>query len=471
MFYDGAYGSGAYWLNGSGAPLANPSQEIVGIDRFTKESHELRIASPSSDRFRFIAGLFEQRQTHWIIQDYEIQGLAPQLTVPGWPNAMWLTDQMRVDRDLAAFTEMSYDLTDHITLTGGVRLYSYDNTLEGFYGFSSAAEDELAPIYGITPPYSATNPAPPGQYNCTTQSAYRGAPCIDLDKKSTGSGETHKINATYKFDPTKLVYFTYSTGYRPGGANRNGSLPPYGADYLTNYEVGWKTSWFNHRFTFNGAVFYEDWSNMQFSFLGAYSLTVIANAGEATVKGVETDFSYHVTDHFTVGGAATYQDARLATDYCEYSTPTPCPGTAADPNPVKAPAGTQLPVTPPFKGDLTGRYTFDMADWNGHLQGALVYTDARTSSLLPSVVYGVPGSTAGLGNMPAYMTLDLALGIERNGLGLELFVKNATDALGQVSRSTPCNTCVAVGPGLPPPAVYAFPIMPRLIGVKLSKKF
>jgi iron complex outermembrane receptor protein len=465
VFYDGVYGSGANWLNNAGAPLANPSQEIVGIDHFTKESHELRIASPSTDRFRFIAGLFAQRQTHWIIQDYEIQGLSSQLSVPGWPNAWWLTDQMRIDRDYAAFTEMSYDLTDHLTVTGGVRLYSYDNFLGGFYGFGAAADSELNAELGLAPPYSASNPSSPGMLNCFGNGMPRGAPCVDLKNTSKGQGETHKLNVTYKFDPNRLVYATYSTGYRPGGANRNGALPPYGADYLTNYEIGWKTSWFDHRFTFNGAVFYEDWSNMQFSFLGQYSLTVIANAGEATVKGVETDFNWRVTDHFNIGGAASYQDARLAKDYCKDQGVSPCPA-AAD-----APVGTQLPVTPPFKGDLTGRYTFGLADWAGHLQGALNYTDARTSSLLPSVVYGVPGQTAGLGVMPSYITLDFGLGIERNGLGLELFVKNATNALGQVSRSTPCNTCVAEAPGLPPPSVYVFPITPRLIGVKLSQKF
>jgi outer membrane receptor protein involved in Fe transport len=210
---------------------------------------------------------------------------------------------------------------------------------------------------------------------------------------------------------------------------------------------------------------------MQFSYLGNYSLTVIANAGEATVKGVETDFNVRVTPQLTIGGAATYQNAVLAQNYCAQAAPVPCPGTASQPNTLKAPAGTQLPVTPPFKGDLTARYTFPVANWDGHLQGALVYTDARTSSLLPSVIYGSPGSSARLGNMPAYTTLDFALGVERNGLGLELFVKNATDSLGQLSRATPCNTCVAEGPGLPPPAVYVYPITPRLIGIKLSKKF
>ncbi len=38
------------------------------------------------------------------------------------------------------------------------------------------------------------------------------------------------------------MYATYSKGFRPGGINRVGDLPPYGADFLKNYEIGWKTS-------------------------------------------------------------------------------------------------------------------------------------------------------------------------------------------------------------------------------------
>ena len=43
---------------------------------------------------------------------------------------------MRTDRDYAAFGEVSFDVTDKLTLTGGGRLYKYDNSLIGFFGYT-----------------------------------------------------------------------------------------------------------------------------------------------------------------------------------------------------------------------------------------------------------------------------------------------------------------------------------------------
>ena len=85
-----------------------------------------------------------------------------------------------------------------------------------------------------------------------------------------------------------MIYATWSKGFRPGGVNRNGggTLPPYKPDYLTNYEFGWKTTWFDHRLRFNGAVFDEKWKNFQFSYLGPNALTIIANAGPSRNQGV-----------------------------------------------------------------------------------------------------------------------------------------------------------------------------------------
>ena len=39
-----------------------------------------------------------------------------------------------------------------------------------------------------------------------------------------------------------MFYATWSEGFRPGGMNRRGTFPPYKADFLTNYEIGWKTT-------------------------------------------------------------------------------------------------------------------------------------------------------------------------------------------------------------------------------------
>jgi len=127
---------------------------------------------------------------------------------------------------------------------------------------------------------------------------------VDLNGRTTSSGNTPKLNLTYKFDKDRMVYATWSKGFRPGGVNRNGggTLPPYQPDYLTNYEIGWKTTWLDNRLRFNGAVFREEWNNFQFAFLGANALTIIANAGVARVTGVETELEYAVTEGFTLSG-------------------------------------------------------------------------------------------------------------------------------------------------------------------------
>ncbi|HEY1414487.1 MAG TPA: TonB-dependent receptor [Caulobacteraceae bacterium] len=463
--YDQYYGSGAYWVGGNGpigtpgvTPLPHPQQAIIGNDWFSKGSNELRIASPATDRFRFILGLFQERQTHWIIQDYQIQGLDPYYSVSHWPNTIWLTDQDRVDSDKAVFGEASFDITSKFTVTGGLRYYSYNNSLYGFYGF------------GIN--YSSHT----GEVKCANfpGQEFRNAPCVNLNKDVSATGETHKINATYHIDDNALVYFTYSTGYRPGGVNRSGDFGPYNPDYLTNYEVGWKTSWLDRSLVWNGALYWEDWSRFQFAYLGPNSLTIVQNAPSARILGIETNVEWRANEHLTVSASGAYNDATLTADFCtdpNGNVVSPCGD-----NPVLAPKGQQLPYTPKFNGNITARYTFPLMGWNGHAQASLFYQSSR----LPAVF---TADLQNLGTMPGYATLDLSFGAEHDKTALEIFIKNAWDERGQVNRYTPCTTSVCA-PGYPagvgsngiaypatPPAVYVVPIQPLTIGIRLSQKF
>src|SRR3546814_11572971 len=61
--------------------------------------------------------LFYQRQSHNIEQNYIIDNIADAITVTGTDSNIWLTQQKRVDRDYAAFGELSFDITDKLTLT------------------------------------------------------------------------------------------------------------------------------------------------------------------------------------------------------------------------------------------------------------------------------------------------------------------------------------------------------------------
>jgi outer membrane receptor protein involved in Fe transport len=464
--YDQAYGSGYFWRDKNGNPLSLPQQEIIGRDRFEKGSNELRIASPSTDRFRFIVGLFQERQSHWIIQDYQIQGFgATQLTeggplvslaVPGWPNTIWLTDQDRVDRDEAVFGEATFDVTSHISILGGVRGYHYDNTLFGFYGYS-ANYDQLT---GYGPGQG------PGDSKCVAGLSFRNAPCVNLDKPaSTGTGETYKANLTYKFDADRLVYFTYSTGYRPGGVNRSGVFPPYQADSLANYELGWKTSWMDRSLNFNGAFYDEEFSNFQFAFLGPNSLTIIENAPSARILGVETSVEWRATEHLTLSGGGSYNDATLTGNFCGTDQATGTVITSCPNSQALALKGEQLPYTPKFKGNVTARYSFDWGNWKAHAQAAVVYQTKRTSAVFTEDI-------ANLGVMPGFATADLSFGAEKDKTSAELFVKNLFDTRGQVNRYTPCTTsiCAPAYPGVPP-AVYIVPTQPLTVGVRFAQKF
>ena len=452
--YDQAFGSGNYWRDSTGTPLAKPQQEIAGRDRFTKESNELRISSPNGDRFRLIAGLYQAHQTHLIIQDYQIAGFDPALSVPGHPGTIWLTRQSRVDRDQAVFAEATFDITDKISITAGVRGYHYHNTLYGFYGYGAG--------------YNALTGFHSGQgvggINCQAGKTFTDTPCVNLDKGISGSGETHKVNLTYKFDNNHLVYFTYSTGYRPGGVNRSGAFLPYQSDTLTNFELGWKTSWAQHRVHFNGAIYDEEWDKFQFSFLGPNSLTIVENAPQARIRGVETSLDWRASKNFTLSGGAAYNHGRLVKNFCGTDANAVVIPTCADIDAV-ALHGQQLPYTPSFKGNLTARFTFDLAGWDGHFQVSGLYQNQNGIGLRK-------GDLIFLTPIPGFASADFSLGAERGNLSLEMFVKNAFDTRGGLNRSTPCTVavCAQSYPGVPA-ALYIVPIQPLTVGVKVGQKF
>jgi outer membrane receptor protein involved in Fe transport len=431
FFYDSLYGSLIY--DGAGNVI-DPSQGINGRDHFTKLSQELRFATPRDDRLRFVGGLFYQRQTHRIEQQYYIRGLDPAATVTGWPDTQWLTREMRVDRDYALFGEVSFDITSKLTLTGGIRGYIFDNSLAGFFGYQS---------------YEALVPTKPSHPPCLPVVVVAYTPCTNVDQSVNQSGETHRVNLTYQIDPDRMVYFTWSTGFRPGGVNRNASLPPYGADTLTNYEVGWKTMWLNGRVRFNGALFWEDWSNIQFTTIPPASsgLTQVFNAGSARVQGIESDLTWRPDEHWVVNASAAYVHARLTQDYVKDASPGDF-----------ALAGTQLPVTPRFKGSAVVRYNFTVANFDAHLQGATSFQTYAWPALLD-------GDRTVLGKMPGYVTADFTAGLGRDNWWVELSLENAFDERGQINRFVECAT------GTCGPQPYILPIRPRLVGLRIGQRF
>jgi len=446
-FYDSQLGYLIY--NDDGTLNHNPSQGILGRDRYTKESHELRIASPSDNRLRFIAGLFYERQIHNIEQRYYIQGMFDDWEVPGWNDTIWLTEQQRIDRDWAAFGQVSFDFTDHLTGTAGIRAFRSNNTLVGFFGYGAG-------FSGST-----------GEAACFDPTQYHGAPCIDLRRGLEEEGTTWSTNLTYHFTPDVMVYGTVSTGFRPGGVNRRIFQQPfYNSDTVTNYELGFKSSWDHNRLRLNLAVFQEDWDNFQFSFLGENGLTEVRNAGDARIRGVEGDLTWRPMEGFTVTAAATYLDTQLLQNYCSLILPagdqtTVCPSTNPLDNPyLQAPAGTRLPVTPDLKADLTARQEFRlMNNWDSYWQVAMVHQSGAPQDLR-TIEGGI------IGELPAYTSFDLSAGISFPLFDLDFFIRNATDERGELYRYTECQVA-----NCGTQRFYIVPIQPRTFAVRVSRQF
>jgi outer membrane receptor protein involved in Fe transport len=466
-FYDRVYGSGAYYTGADGNPIM-PQQLVVTRGYFQKWSNEVRLSTPQDVPVHGTIGLFAQRQLHDIWEQYVMPGYGftnpygdpnsptpnpngfdPALSIPTAANTIWLTDEQRVDRDKAIFAQVTWDITSQWSVTGGLRYYTYDNSLAGFYGFSKA--------------FSSTT----GEVACFAPASTPYAPCTNLDNRVTGSGTVPRVNLTYKITPDKMVYATYSKGFRPGGVNRTAEpgIGPYQADFLKNYEIGWKTQWFDHTLRWNGAVFWEDWKNFQFSFLGPSSLTIIVNGGNARIKGVENELEWLATSALTLSASFTFIDARLTENYCGAQGVTDCPDqTTQEPfQPTligpQAPAGTRLPLTPTFKGNLVARYSFDaVGAFKPFAQAALVYQTQASQALRVD-------QNNILGNTPAYALLDLSGGANIGSSSkLQFVVTNVMDRRAQLSRFT------AIAPQNDT-QVYVVPSQPRTFAIQFGQKF
>jgi len=437
FFYDTLFYYGCYFVDNAavgacdgftggvlqGDPI-NPGQQVEGRDSYERDTYELRVASPAENRLRFILGAFYQHAEHRIHQRYYFsEDFRDAYEVTGNPDTIWLTEQLRTDEESALFGEVSFDLTQNLTGTLGMRAFQTENSLRGFFGFGAG--------------FSGTT----GEAACFGPPTLANEPCTNLDKSTEESGELYRANLQWRIDDDRMVYATYSEGFRPGGINRRGTLPPYSADFLDNYEIGWKTDWANGRLRWNGAAFFERWEDFQFAFLGASGLTEIQNAGDAEIRGVETDLQWIPIDGLYITAAATWLDSELT-------------------NAVIADTveGTPLPVAPDVKFDMTARYEFPVGAWDAFVQGGASYVGERSIDIRQT-------EAALIGDLDSYWTVDIAAGVERDGWRLSGFIDNLFDERGVTGRYTEC----AIGTCFGEP--YDVVIRPLTVGVRIGRRF
>ena len=224
----------------------------------------------------------------------------------------------------AAYASFDVDLLPQaLTLTVGTRYFRTDTS-------------EVGSTVGSFGCQLINNPTAPNP--CLNHSNFTNLNAEALAR--TFSAFKSRANLSWKITVDKLVYYTWSQGYRAGGFNRNefgaefnSPLAPNGEpsqaladrhggwvsplyfapDNLTNNELGWKTLWMDRRIQWNGAIYQEDWSNAQINvgLNDVISYGVTLNGGNYRVRGVETSGVGRLTTGLTIEAGAAWNHSAL----------------------------------------------------------------------------------------------------------------------------------------------------------------
>jgi outer membrane receptor protein involved in Fe transport len=504
--YYQCYGPGAYTPNLK-PTCFSPSSAWKSSERNDHFQNELRFSTPDEWRLRGILGAFWEDnklydQTAWMYKNLppctsngtagvdpgntgclSNVGTIPGTTVqsPGVKNdrTSFYQDQVREYKQLAFFASVDFDLIPKtLTVTGGTRWFRFENSMKGSVLSSFGCFEQ-----GV-PPSSPPNPAMPGPgcYVANSPNPYP-APSfgalyysfnLDSDNlNDTETGTRSRANLTWHVTPDIMVYYTFSQGFRPGGFNQNGGsphaytqLPPpnpgpgsanvaqyliprsYTSDNLTNNEIGWKTEFLNHRLLWNGAIYKENWSNVQIEFFNpgvVGNLFYDTNGQNFEIKGVETQLVAQITDGLTLQGAAAWNSSEQTNSPALIVNNPAAPGYGKPITnacnlflfvcqPVSNPfgsTGSPSANAPPMQFSLHARYEWHIGGYVPYIQAGAFHTDHSFTQAGANPTYHLGGTVStsrGRFENPAYTTYDAAIGVAKDAWRFALTCENLNNS-------------------------------------------
>jgi outer membrane receptor protein involved in Fe transport len=482
----------------------SPSSAWHSVEQNEHIQNELRFSTPDDWRLRGIAGAYVEDnklydQTTWMYKNIPActsngaagtpgntnclsnVGTYPNTYVqnPGvqGDNTSFYQDQYRDTKQTAFFASADFDIIPKVlTITAGTRHFQFENNNQGSVLSSFGCAE------GGTPAGGCHDPA--FSYNLNAQNL-----------RDTESGFKSRGNLTWHITPDMMVYYTYSQGFRPGGFNQNGgaqhAIGPDGvaqyeiprsfaSDDLTNNEIGWKTEFLDHRLQWNGAVYREDWKNVQIEFFNpgvVGNLFYDTNGQNFLIKGVETSLVARVTTGLTLQYSASWNQSRQTNSpalidnnpaSANYGKPitqvcgaggTNCTAVSNPFGPIGAPSAD----APPLQFSVRARYEWTLAqDYTAFVQAGathqgISFTQAGSN---PTILPGATVQTSrGRFEIPAYSTSNASVGIAKDPWWVNLYCENLTNS----NASTFISTDQFI--------VEQTPLRPRVIGGSFGYKF
>jgi len=377
----------------------DPIESVIStVEKYESFVHETRFVTDFDGAWNFTAGIFYQ-DAEWDhhyppatmigINDIINEALFPFFGgpadfAPG--DLIFTTNTLTKTEELAFFGELTWEVSDRWSITAGGRWY--DNKV------------------------SAVNSA----------DGFANSGPSSYDEKQSESGFNPKVLVQAFVNDDWNIYGSAAKGFRIGGIN--GNLPPglcgaeldalgidpsnattYDSDSLWSYELGFKSTLADNRVTFNGAVFFIDWQDVQQFNRLACGFQFTANAGQAESKGFELEIASAPMDGLTLSAAVGYTDAEITDD-----------GGVAG-----VAVGDKVQGVPDWTGTISAQYMWPaFGDWEGLVRADGNYYGDSFSANNESV-----GANARLRS--SWSALNLRAGIVNGKWDVILFVDNITD--------------------------------------------
>ncbi|MBL8647644.1 MAG: TonB-dependent receptor [Sphingosinicella sp.] len=252
---------------------------ILGDTHFKQFSQELRLSGALAGGFvNYVAGV------SYAEEDGD-SDLADIFTPTTGIASLIADRRVRTEtKSKSAYAQVDVNVTDALTLTGGLR-YS---------------DEDLR--FSLTDNRAGCAVLPGGCLEDALITA--GVPA-----KIGDSFWSPRVAASFKPNENAMFFVSATRGYRSAGwsdhAATAATIRPYAAETIWSYEAGLKSSWFQRRLAVDLTGFYADGSNVQI----VDSNGAISTAGYRN-KGVELEIAAVPLTNITVRAAAGWQDAK-----------------------------------------------------------------------------------------------------------------------------------------------------------------
>lgn len=320
---------------------AIPLIEVDAREDYNQFSQEIRITSPTSDVFDYIAGFYyhdsdlEYTSTEAFGSTIAFQqvGVPTPLLVPNLTRAYGMNQTQEM---WSVFGSGTWYLSDISRITAGLRYLDEDKVADHFLNKRLTAGWDYSGLLTL-PPGSITVGDTAADYDAflagfgttdigggitpgfLTEAVYAGLlGTFEHDIRDRKRSESDLMwSLTYERDlnDSVLGYASVSTGTKGGGFDgrflRTNDNPffEYDEETATNFELGIKSRLLDGAMSFNATLFQTVVEDYQVSIFDGATAFFVQNAAEIQTNGLEMDLKWAATDHLTMGFAGTLLNA------------------------------------------------------------------------------------------------------------------------------------------------------------------